>query len=379
MSAVLSSSGTPLARRPFVFIGTGAVGRPMAESLAHLGMRRCVLIDPKSYKPGSVASQCERGDVSRHKVDVVAARLRAQGVETTALAADVYDVPPGYIEEDAVVVVSADNRRADIGANRLAAEMQVSLLKVNVEPNYLLVSIRGCDLRSATPAVCLECPMTDAQYAAQRHPAGCDGDGDRPTGSPRALCQAAAGCAALAVARLAEGCGDWFGRQWHLNLGTGQAVWSVLAPNPGCRWEHGRCWRNRIRLDRGPDEVTPAALLSLAGCASPRGFRFRLSARAALVARCRRCGRDSSVLAWAARLADPAGSCRCGGELIPAPFWTFDVLRAADLGPWIGRPLADWGVPPRAILAVETADGSRHAFVLGGGSKGERREGDRHD
>ncbi|NLX99364.1 MAG: hypothetical protein GXY83_24770 [Rhodopirellula sp.] len=30
-----------------VFVGVGAIGRALAMSMAYLGMRRCVLIDPK--------------------------------------------------------------------------------------------------------------------------------------------------------------------------------------------------------------------------------------------------------------------------------------------------------------------------------------------
>ncbi|HVS34810.1 MAG TPA: ThiF family adenylyltransferase [Gemmataceae bacterium] len=365
MSAALSINGTALARRPFVFIGAGAVGGPTTGLLANLGMRRCVLIDPKRYQLTSIATQCEPDEVGRLKVEAVAGRLRTMGVKATPLAVDVGAVEPGWVEDDAVIVVSADNRRADILANRLAAMMQAALVKVNIEPKYHWISVRAYDLRSDAPAVCLECPMTDAQYAAQRHPAGCEGDGERPTGSPRALCQAAAGVAALAAARLADGCPDWFGRQWDLNLAAGRATWCDLPANPDCRWEHGRRWRNRIRLDRDPTGVTPADLLKLAGRPSPSGVRWRLSARAALAVRCGGCGRDAPVLAWASRLSEPIGSCRCGGELLPVPFCTFEELRAADLDGWLDRPLADWGVPPRAILAVDTGDGEQQSFVVG--------------
>ncbi len=72
------------------------------------------------------------------------------------------------------------------GALKLAPVCRCPLLKVNVEPNYPLISVRVYDLRPEAPAVCLECQMTDAQYAAQRHPASCDGGEERPTGSPRA-------------------------------------------------------------------------------------------------------------------------------------------------------------------------------------------------
>ena len=65
---------------------------------------------------------------------------------------DVYDVEPGYVGPgNAYVIVSADNRRADIGANRLAAQMRVPLVKANVEPALLLASVRCYDLAASCP------------------------------------------------------------------------------------------------------------------------------------------------------------------------------------------------------------------------------------
>jgi tRNA A37 threonylcarbamoyladenosine dehydratase len=37
-----------------VFVGVGAVGRPLPRGLARLGMRRAVVADPKRYRERSV-------------------------------------------------------------------------------------------------------------------------------------------------------------------------------------------------------------------------------------------------------------------------------------------------------------------------------------
>ena len=73
---------------------------PLAEDLAYLGMRRCVVVDPKAYKPQSVVSQCGPADVGRYKADVLAERLRRLGVDATPRVEDVYDLPPGWVERD---------------------------------------------------------------------------------------------------------------------------------------------------------------------------------------------------------------------------------------------------------------------------------------
>jgi hypothetical protein len=356
-----------LADCPFVFVGVGAVNRAVAEHLAYLGMRRCVAIDPKGYKTRSIASQCAPVEVGMPKAVVVAQRLRMLGVEATALVDDVYGVEPGYVKPGAVVIASADNRRADIGANRLAAQMRVRLIKANVEPQYLTASVRCYDLRSEDAAPCLECQMSAAQYADQRHPASCDGDEGRPTGSPRALCQVAAGAAALAAAQVVcspqRWAKRWLGRQWHVNLLSGQADWSVLASNPNCRWDHGRHWQGLVRLGSGPGDAVLARLL-------PPGLdrdqvRLRFSAWVATRARCECCGRAARVFRWVRTLRDPVGICRCGGALVAVPFWTFSKMAARQVrGHW-DCPLAVWGVPAKAVIAFEGPDGKQRSFVIG--------------
>jgi molybdopterin/thiamine biosynthesis adenylyltransferase len=360
-----------LAAALVLLVGAGALGRVLAEALAFLGLGRCLVIDPKPYKEQSVASQCEPHEVGRAKAVVTAERLRALGVDATPFVGDVADVEPGWAEPGALIVAACDNRAGDVGANRLAAMMRARLVKVNVEPLYLLGSVRCYDLGSERPALCAECQMTDEQYRDQVHPQSCDGAAaGRPTGSPRALSQAVAGAAALAVAqlvcspgRLAE---PWYGRQWAINLLRGEASWSVLSPNPDCRWPHGRHWERLTWLNAGPARVTLGDLFA-AAAVRPEAARLRLSARAAVQAICGRCGETARLLRWLARLDQAAGVCRCGGTLTAPPFWTFSELPAGAVRAYRDRPLADWGVPPRAVLAVESADGRGQSFTVGTG------------
>ena len=336
VSSLLAIDWSRLAACQAVMVGVGAVGRALVELLAHLGLRRFVLIDPKPYRAVSVATQCEPDEVGRPKAIVLGERLRRLGAEVTTFVRDVYDVEPGHVEPDAIVIVSADNRRADIGANRLAAQMRVRLVKANVEPALLLAGIRCYDLRGARPETCLECQLTDAQYAQQWHPASCEGpDGPhgrpssvvRSTGSPRALTQIAASATALAVAQLVgsstRGESTWFARQWQLNLLTGQATWSQLGPKPACRWDHTRHWRSLRRLSARSDELTLSGLIETACCGDPADTQLLFPAElplspAASGAACWRrgcpgCGRGWTKLApasagarWPPCLSGPA-------------------------------------------------------------------------
>lgn len=365
-----------LATTPIVLLGAGAIGRPLADSLAFLGSRDFLVVDPKAYRSRSVVSQCELDEVGQFKAAIVARRLEQRGVGARGLVADVFDIAPGQVGPEAILVVSADNRRADIGANRLAAMMRTRLVKVNVEPLLLAASIRCYDLRSEAPELCLECQMSEAQYAEQRHPASCDGDdGSRPTGSPRALCRLAADAAALVIAQLAGSpeklATRWYGRQWLLNMLTGQATLSGLGPNPACRWEHGKHWPNLQRLTTGPQQMSLADLLTITGLPDRAGVRVRLSARVATQGHCPRCG-PVKLFRWLERLSDSPGKCDCGGELTAVPFFTFAQLPGSDIPCW-DMPLADWGVPAHAAIAFEATDRA-HSFVIGADS-GEERHG----
>jgi hypothetical protein len=362
-----------LAEMAPVFVGAGAVNGPLAEHLAYLGMKRCVVVDPKLYKPQSRVSQCDPQDVGRPKAVVLAERLRALGAEATALVTDVCDLEPGWVGRGGLVIASVDNRRADILANRLAATMRGRFVKVNVEPLWLHASVRCFDFRGPRPDVCAECGMTAAQYAGQRHPAGCEGDGVRPTGSPRALSQLAAGAGALAVAQLVGSpdrwARQWYGRQWDLSLLGGQATWSILSPNPGCRWDHGRHWRNLTWLETGPKTTTLAGLLATADVRHGEA-RVRFSGRVVTQACCDRCGRGQDIHRWLPRPDAPVGVCACGGTLVAVPFFTATELSVSQLLQLANRPLADWGVPPRAVIAIDAGDGREQSFVIGSDPSG---------
>jgi hypothetical protein len=350
-------------------VGVGAVNRPLAEFLAYLGVRRFCLVDPKSYKAQSVVSQCEPHEVGCAKAGVVAERLNRLGAEAIPLVADVLEIEPGHVTPDSVVIVSADNRRAEIGAARLAASMRVPFMKVNVEPLFLMASIRCYDLRATDYDVCPECQMSDEQYLHQRHPRSCDGTAERATGSPRALCSFAAAAGALSFAQIVGSPGhwahEWCGRQWQATLLGGQASWSRLSPKPNCRWEHGRHWDGLERIVEGPTHTTLASLFDRTGWQKHSGLQIRVSGSLATRGMCDRCGAAHEILHWVRTPSDSVGRCGCSGTLTTPPFWTYQQIAAEQLSGWWARPLAAWAVPPYSIVAFENEQGQHKSFVIG--------------
>jgi hypothetical protein len=351
-----------------VFVGGGAVGRPLAEHLAFLGMKRCFVVDPKRYKPQSRVSQCEAEDVGRFKAEVVAARLQRLGVDAAALVEDIAAVPPGIIEPESLVLVSVDNRRADIIAGRLAAMMRTRLLKVNVAPEYLMASIRAYDLRADVVPLCVECQMTEEQYRDQRHPLSCDPGPEQPTGSPRALCWLAADAAAMAAAQIIASpehwARRWFGRQWQQMLLGGTSAMLELQANPSCRWDHGRHWPNLDRLTVGPGDIRLIDLLERFGPTPGEPVELSFSARVATQGRCDGCHEPQATVYWLSRADGAIGTCRCGGTRRPIPFYTYDRLPLSALEQQLELPLSAWGVPPRAVLEVKDAE-REASFVIG--------------
>jgi len=357
-----------LQETPFVFVGGGAVGRPLAMSLAYMGMRQCVIVDPKPYKAQSRVSQCEGDEVGRDKAMVMADQLRLLDVDATALVEDIDDVPPGYVPPGAVVITSVDNRRADVCTGRLAARMRVRLIKANVAPEYLMASVRAYDLRPERPALCLECQWTDDQYKEQRHPRSCDGDGIRPTGSPRALCQFAADAAALIAAQIV-GSPDqlahrWFGRQWQQMILAGNGFTLQLTPKVSCRWDHGEHWRNLIRLSDGPHRLSLNDLVQKTPMSGSSDVHVRVSGRIAVWARCGQCHAREQRPRWVSRLDRPVSQCGCRGPLTAEPFFSFHDCPAETLRAVWNRPLHEWGVPAQSVIAIE-AGGHQWSFVIG--------------
>jgi hypothetical protein len=281
------------------------------------------------------------------------------------LPRDIEHVPPGYLE-NSLVIVSVDNRRAEILTNRQAGRMRRPLLKANIEPLYLTASLRFHDFSHAPTEVCLECQMSDAHYADQHHPLSCDGEGaGRPTASPRPLCELAASAGALVAAQILGSpqywARMWRNRQFQANLLGGQSQMSELPAKPNCRWDHSACWNNLTRLGRPLDQLTLAELIFTAGMAVERAC-IRLSSQSTTRVRCSACGASQGLLHTIARLDDECGRCDCGGALCATPFYCFDHIAAADLAPWLDWPLSLCGVEPLSVVSV--ADENRESSFL---------------
>ena len=229
------------------------------------------------------------------KVEAGKRRLEERGASVAAYPRDLATLTDGTVRRNSVLVVSADNPRADILANRLAARMAVRLLKINVEPRYGVAAVRAVDFRQPS-AVCIECQFNERHYARQRHPKSCDGTGERPTGSPRALSDAASQVGLVALLEVLDEnkAGRWFGSEMQYGVDTGKATWSQLAPNPDCRSDHGGRWASLERLASGPEAISLAELIRCASIVLGEPTLVRFCQQVALRSRCERCVRATA-------------------------------------------------------------------------------------
>ena len=253
--------------------------------------------------------------------------------------------------------------------------MGARLVKVNVEPQFSLLSVRCYDLRQQ-PQICAECQMSARSYKLQRHPKSCDGTGERSTGSPRPLSQAAGTIGAVALVQLLDPAtaSRWCGRELQWSLATGRATWSELSPKAHCLWDHGERWPNLTRLDEGPRSLSLADLAAAAGIPGVGDASVRFCQQVALRGCCEGCGRRVEKVYWITGPDDALGTCpECGGRLLPISFWMHHELGLAKLRPVLQRPLAEWGVEPFAVLELDEG-GVRRSFVVGGGAPASARK-----
>lgn len=346
-------------------VGYGSVARPMDDRLAEFGVEEFTLADPKRYRDESVLSQCESDEVGLCKVEAGLRRLGAKA-RIAAFPTDVFELPDGLVGENTIVVSSVDNRRADIGANRLATRMRARFVKVNIETAYDYIAIRCYDFRTR-PALCAECQYSERMYSQQRHPRSCDEVRQRHTAAPRWLSQTAGDAAALVIAQLADAAtaARWLGRQWQLSLSAGEAGFSELSPSPRCRWKHDGHWPNLLRRPGGPETVSLKDLLNEADMPIDSKTCVQFCQQVATAACCESCLAHLNGVWWLSELRRPLGTCaKCGGVLLAVPYWMYRQIHADGLASVIDRPLAEWGVPASAVIALVRGRRKR-SYVIG--------------
>jgi hypothetical protein len=355
------------AARQALLVGVGSVGRPCAVGLSKLEISHLSLVDPKSYQPRSLETQCEPQEVHRRKVDVVAEITRRAGLDTSTYATDITCVPDGIVGSRTVVVSCVDNSQAVIGSNRKVFRMGGKLIKVNVEPMLGCVALRAYDL-SRRDGPCAECQMSDRHYQ-ESHPRSCDAPAmGRRTAGSRQLSEEAAQLALQAVCDILRGgahAEQWWNWEVQWFPSTGQTLRSRLERYPNCRWNHASTWPNLRRLREAFETLRLSDLISRTHRSSGSDVEFVFDQQVALQGCCSECLRRASVVRWVTGVDVPVGRCpKCGGPLAAVAFAMRQHLTLNDLAAVLDAPLPTWGVLPGAVIQVR-ARGHDRSFVVG--------------
>jgi hypothetical protein len=243
--------------------------------------------------------------------------------------------------------------------------MGARLLKLNVEPQVACAAVRSFWLGSGS-AICGEDQMDDRHYRDQLHPRSCDAAlGERPTASPRELCELAARLGLVALHRMVtRDRRHWHGRQWHYSPETGRLITSHLVANPECRCEHAAGWRLVAHPVQLPAPLSLRIIFQQTGVPMTATSRIRFCRRVALRTRCDACLRECHLPYWVDDVDAAGPACvHCGQPTHAIPFWTFQEVTCDQLAAVINLPLPRWGVPPLAVIEVSNR-GRRRAIVV---------------
>ncbi len=249
---------------------------------------------------------------------------RSAGLATAAYAADIFSIPDGAVRDRSLLISFADNTRALIGVNRLAARMQCPMLKINIEPLCDCVSVRA--FPACCPATaCAECQLSDRHYAHQTHPHSCDAAASqRPTAGSRTLAAAAADLASHAVRDIlsrSAAAETWFGWETLLDVRTHRVTRSRLEPYEHCRWDHATRWTNVFRLPESPAELRLEQLVPLPFRQPEADVLFEFDHAVTRWCSCDHCPRRVRATRWFSDLTDALDACpACGHPLRPFPF-----------------------------------------------------------
>jgi hypothetical protein len=363
-------AGRPARRRflagvAITLVGVGSLARPLAELAVRHGATDFTLIDMKAYKPASVRNQCEPHEVGQLKAVAVARRLSRLGANVRTYAEDVFQVPDGVVAAGGIVVSSVDNWRGFIGANRLAMRIGARLLKLNVEPQFHCAAARCYWLGPGT-SLCGEDQMDDRHYRDQLHPRSCDAaTRQRPTASPRDLCEHAARLGLVALYWMETRDSQyWHGRQWQYLQDSGRLLTSQLVPNPSCRCDHAAGWQHLGTPLGLPSPLSLRTIFQRSDVPMTGASRVRFCRRVALRTRCTACLHEGRQPYWVNDVDWAGPTCpKCGGATSAVPFWTYQEVTCDQLASVIHLPLRQWGVPPLAVIEVSHQQ-RRRAIVV---------------
>ncbi len=373
-----------------VAVGLGNTGSHLVGHLARMDCAaQITLIDPDRYEITNLTGQdIRRADVGRSKVAVQARRARriARGLEVTACAERVEDLPLLVLEAD-VIFSCVDNRAARRHLAEAAWRLGVPLIDGAVDGAALMgrvgVYVPG------PGAACLLCSWCDEDHALEAQDYPCGGsNAAAPTRAPAELGAVVAGMMAVEGRVLLGGPRQGVdaprtgARYLLFDLRNHVFEMTTITRNPRCRFDHA-AW-DIEPVHKPPSRLSVGELLRRAAPEPCHGRQRDHAAAAALQLPvpaqgfaqklvCPQCSREQRIdLRLEGRIPLRRGTCaRCGARMQVSRFDVLDSLEGPELRAEVKARtrLSHLGFVAGDVVAVVIGGVTRH-FELGAGSCG---------
>ena len=354
----------------FAIIGCGSVAGRIALLFTRLGVGRLVLVDPKNYRNGSLATH-EVGpeDVGQPKALALARRCKAinPALHVQVFVGPVEELELAALADVDLVVMSPDNLPAEMTAGQYALWLQKPLAQASVHGPTLTVQIRffgtasgngGCPACGYGRAE-LEMMSKEAVFSCEgaRGPAASSPDSTPATNSISAACSLAADLAVIMIARFVLNLGQPVeNTMLEFNGFTGRTVLSPLGLDPKCPLEHRAFTRTTL--------VSPLPELSLAqmvqratGGPVLANAQFEVAGLDWVEFAACGCAQPTPVRRFVARGRTQLGRCpKCAEPFAPLRFYTHRLASASVLGSAVERPLLKLGARRVSSVLLRTGD-----------------------
>ncbi len=317
------------------------------------GVARLILVDPDTYTESNIMAQnIDSSDIGQPKVLAQAAKLRRINpeLEVVAMQARIEDIPRGLLL-CALIVSCLDSRVARQYVNELAYRLGIPWVDCGVLGSQNLARVNAYIPEPLAP--CLECPWSEAEYAALEQEFLCAaGSGPAsPTMASAALGALAAALTAIEIGKFLAGdlANSLVSRQ--LVVDAQHHVLQVTSGrrNPACLFDH-RTWVIEPWHCR-PDRTTVEAALRDLGSLQIEGHRFV----GGLV--CPGCGRQESSF----HLNRPLMRCaQCGRRMVTPGFGARERLDSSLPEEYRSLSLAEIGVRAGDLVTA----GARHYQIM---------------
>lgn len=357
-----------LREKSVLVVGCGSVGGPVADGFARAGIGGLTLVDPKRYKPASLATHSvSRAAIGRCKALTVgiACKDANRSSRVSVFAGPLQELELAAMAAIDLVVMAPDNLPAEMEAAQRCLWLGVPLIQASVHGPTLTAQVRF--FRNAdTAGACPACGYGRAEREMLNRQTRFSCEGAAETGvaavsAPRtnslqALCATAASLAVICGIRFLLPIGKPLTDSLIHYCGfTQQTVVSPLSHSAACPLDHSRF--ERITNDG------PLAKLSLAqltreatGLPAAPGTRFRVGRAQWIEMAACSCPQPQVVRRFVSPGSRARKCERCGSVLTPLSFYSYERPNASILGSALDQPLARLGLNGVASVVIRTND-----------------------